>query len=112
LRRSLYCLVLLTLPATAAAPPTPVYDPNHTYAEQKLRGWTLKVNKRFHDKQHDDVRAKTLELLDDHLYRITRVVPADALTKLRAGRSGSRSPTRATPACATTPHASGCETTR
>jgi hypothetical protein len=83
LRRSLYCLVLATLPASAAAPP-PVYEPNHAYPERKLRGWTLRVNKRLLDKQHDDVRARTLELLDDHLYRITRVVPADALTKLRA----------------------------
>jgi hypothetical protein len=82
-RHCLYCLVL-TLPASAAAPPMPVFDPNGAYAEQKLRGWTLKVNKRLLDRKHDEVRGQALELLDDHLYRITRVIPAEALAKLRA----------------------------
>jgi hypothetical protein len=70
--------VLLLLPAEK-----PAYDPDEQYAEQQLRGWPLKVNRVLLKDEHKPLREQTLELLDDHLYRITRVVPAEALAKLR-----------------------------
>ena len=62
----------------AAAPPAAI-DAEKDYQTQKFRGWTLKVNKRLLAERHDAHRKDVLELLDDHLYRIGRVVPAEAL---------------------------------
>src|SRR5262245_18943039 len=84
MRRLAVALLLLCVPvaARAAAPPAAV-DPEKDYDVQKLRGWTLKVNKRLLTPRHDQLRKDVLELLDDHLYRVSRVIPAEALAKLR-----------------------------
>jgi hypothetical protein len=84
------CLVLLSLlgpgvPLTASAPPPRKmsWAGEDRYAEQRIRGWRVKIHKILLEKKHDGVRKEVLELLDDHLYRISRVVPARALAHLR-----------------------------
>ena len=61
----------------------PRYDPTDNYVEQQIEGWRVLVNKRLLVEEQQELREKTLKLLDDHLYQVTRVVPADALKKLR-----------------------------
>jgi hypothetical protein len=61
----------------------PAYDADDQYVEQHVRGWLVRVNKKLSADEYRKLRADTLELLDEHLYRITRVVPANALAKLR-----------------------------
>jgi hypothetical protein len=53
------------------------------YVKQHLEGWEVLVNKRLLGGEHQGLRARTLKLLGDHLYRITRVVPSRALARLR-----------------------------
>lgn len=81
----LHLLFLPLLPAllAAAPPPRPAYDGEGDYTPRQVRGWTVKVNKRLFARENDQLRRDTLELLDDHLYRITRAVPAPALARLR-----------------------------
>src|SRR5262245_36962652 len=82
-RRILVVLgVLVCLPG-AAPPPRPAYDPEGAYVGLRVRGWTVKVNRRLFVKENEGLRKEVLELLDDHLYRIARVVPGPALAKLR-----------------------------
>jgi len=61
----------------------PRYDSTNSYVDQQIEGWRVLVNKRLLVEDQQELRDKTLRLLGDHLYRITRVVPADALNKLR-----------------------------
>ena len=61
----------------------PRYDPTDNYVGQQIEGWRVLVNKRLLDREQQELCEKTLRLLGDHLYRVTRVVPADALKKLR-----------------------------
>ncbi len=70
------------LPAEPAKAPPP-YDSLAAYAEQELDGWKVLVNRRVLAEENKELRDQTLRLLDDHLYRVTRVVPAEALAKLR-----------------------------
>ncbi len=77
-------MFLLTLCALSTlAADKPAYDPDANYAEQRIRGWPIKLNKTLLKEEHKQLREQVLELLDDHLYRITRAVPAAALEKLR-----------------------------
>src|SRR5262245_8374015 len=62
--------------------PKPTYDTIDRYAEREIEGWRVLVNQRLLDKDHGALCDRTLKLLDDHLYRISRVVPAEALAKL------------------------------
>jgi hypothetical protein len=81
-----FLILLLASTSFAAAPPPArnlLYDTDERYADQRLRGWLVKVNRTLLSKVHDQLRKDTLELLDDHLYRITRAVPAAAVAKLR-----------------------------
>jgi hypothetical protein len=59
------------------------YDPIEQYAQERIDGWTVLVNKLLSRPEHLSLRAETLELLRDHLYRIRRVVPARPLARLR-----------------------------
>ncbi len=68
----------------AAAGPEPPYDAADQYAKQTLEGWTVLVSNRLHDDEHRALCERTLRLLDDHLFRVGRVVPPPALEKLRA----------------------------
>ena len=73
-------VVLLVLNSSTAETP---YDPTDHYVKQQVEGWDVLVNKRLHQKEHQELRDQTLKLLGDHLYRITRAVPAEAVAKLR-----------------------------
>jgi hypothetical protein len=74
---------LLLLPAAALVAEGPPYDPVERYAERQVEGWRVLVNKRLLDKDNQELCDRTLKLLGDHLYRITRVVPEGPLARLR-----------------------------
>jgi hypothetical protein len=80
-------LVVVTGPLLADAPPAPakqpLFDPIEQYEKRTIEGWQVLVNKRLLARDNQDLCERTLRLLEDHLFRITRVVPAEALTKLR-----------------------------
>ncbi len=59
------------------------YDPIDRYVEQRIEGWKVLVNKQLMAKEQQELREQVLKLLGDHLYRIVRVIPAEALAKLR-----------------------------
>jgi hypothetical protein len=61
----------------------PAFDPIDRYREQRLEGWTVLVNRRLDPAEHQTLRAGTLKLLADHLYRISCAIPARPLAKLR-----------------------------
>jgi hypothetical protein len=61
----------------------PHYDPTAHYTVEHLEGWDVLVNQRLAEKPHRPLRERTLQLLRDQLYQITRVVPAEALASLR-----------------------------
>jgi hypothetical protein len=71
------------LPARSDEPKRP-YDSTREYEPRRLEGWKLLVNKRLVAEEHRELREKTLRVLGDQLFQITRVVPAEALAKLRA----------------------------
>lgn len=75
-------LLMLVAPVCADEPKTP-YDPTDHYEVRRLEGWKLRVNKRLLAEEHRELYAKTLRILGDQLFQITRVVPAEALGKLR-----------------------------
>ncbi|MCH2134754.1 MAG: hypothetical protein MK116_13510 [Phycisphaerales bacterium] len=64
-------------PATAAA----AFTPTAEYHRMDMRGWPVLVNPALD--AHPQLKADTLELLDDHLYRITRKIPQPALDRIR-----------------------------
>jgi hypothetical protein len=59
------------------------YDPDERYQEQHLEGWKVLVNKRLLAAEHRELREQTLRVLQDHLFRVTRVLPPEALAKVR-----------------------------
>lgn len=61
----------------------PPYDPIERYAEERIEGWIVLVHRGFGAAENQGVREQTLKVLGEQLYRITRVVPAEALGKLR-----------------------------
>jgi hypothetical protein len=75
------CAAEVAAPAKPA--PEPAYDGTDHYAVQHLEGWDVLVNQRLADKANRDLRERVLRRLDDHLYRITCVVPESALANLR-----------------------------
>jgi len=72
--------VVSSLPAEE---PRQTYDPTEQYEPRRLEGWKLLINKRLLADEQRDLRDRTLRVLGDQLFQITRVVPADALGKLR-----------------------------
>ncbi len=70
------------LPAQAEKP-KPAYDPTDHYETRRLEGWKLLVNKSLLADEQRELRDKTLRIVGDQLFQITRVVPAEALAKLR-----------------------------
>lgn len=77
-------------PSRCSAEPPPngkakpaTYDPVDRYGEQRIEGWPVLVHKTLLGGEHDEQRGQAIKLLGDHLYRITRVVPDAALTRLR-----------------------------
>jgi len=65
----------------AAVGEVPAYTPTEDYHRMEVRGWTVLVNPSLD--AHPRLRSDTLGLLDDHLFRITRKVPRQALEHLR-----------------------------
>ncbi len=77
-------LVWSALPLTAADPEKkPAWDEADQYREQSMEGWRVLVHKSLDEPERRELRDQVLKLLGDHLYRIVRVVPADAVEKLR-----------------------------
>ena len=80
-------LLLLTTACLSFAPAAGAvespYDATSRYEPRRVEGWKLLVNKRLLDDEQAALRDRTLRLLGDQLYQITRVVPAEALGKLR-----------------------------
>ena len=79
-RRAAVALCALLLLPAAEKPP---YDPIEQYTERTVEGWRVLVNKRLLQDENRELCDRTLKLLGDHLYRITRVVPAGPLARLR-----------------------------
>lgn len=67
--------------AQADAPP---WDPRSAYVERRVQGWLVLVHQQLALPENEALARETLELLEDHLYRIRRVVPEPALGKLQA----------------------------
>jgi hypothetical protein len=67
--------------AAPAADQTPAFDPTTDYEVRHVEGWEVLVNRRLLGK--GELCDRTLRLLEDHLYRITRAVPPAALAKVR-----------------------------
>lgn len=70
-------------PPPAEKPESPDYDPTSSYEPREVRGWRVLVSARLLAADQAPLCSQTLELLDDHLYRVARVVPAAGLEKLR-----------------------------
>ena len=58
------------------------FEPTNQYEAREIDGWRVYLNKKF---EHDEPElcAQTLTLLKHQLYQITRMVPAQAVEKLR-----------------------------
>jgi hypothetical protein len=84
MRTALPLLALLGFAAPARPADPPPYDPVEQYVERQIEGWKVLVNRKLLDEGKGELAGDTLKLLGDHLYRITRVVPAEPLAMLRA----------------------------
>ncbi len=73
--------------AAAADPKTPVkpvaFDPVTRYEPKQIEGWRVLVNRALLDDAHQKLADRTLKVLGEHLFRVSRVVPAGSLAKLR-----------------------------
>jgi Anthrax toxin lethal factor, N- and C-terminal domain len=77
-------IAALALAGVASGPPAaPTWDPVERYTEERVEGWKVLVHKDLATDANRDLRGRTLRLLTDHLYRITRVLPPPALEKVR-----------------------------
>jgi len=77
-------LVLLLPPASRAADSKPpAWDTVDRYDERKVEGWRVLVNKALLVKERQELCDDTLKQLGHQFYNITRVVPSEALAKLR-----------------------------
>lgn len=79
------CLLLAMMLGPAAAGPSPMPRAPKGYRTRQIEGWTVWVNARFLDAQAE-LADRTLTLLGFQLYQVTRVVPPEALAKLRTIR--------------------------
>jgi len=61
----------------------PLSDPVENYREQKIEGWRVRVNQRLLAGEQKELADATLKVLGEHLFRITRVIPAGPLARLR-----------------------------
>ena len=66
--------------AGEAPPKTPPPDkPTTHYEPRQLRGWTVRIHKDLLEEKNLPLLDETLKELDNHLYRIERVVPDTAV---------------------------------
>ena len=63
--------------------PQPPDKPTTHYEERQLRGWTLRIHKELLEEKHQPLFDAVLKELDNHLYRIERVVPDKAVGELK-----------------------------
>jgi hypothetical protein len=68
-------------PAGSPAESKP-YSPTALYDVRDIRGWRVLVHQDL-PRQEPELCQRTMELLDRHLYDVSRSVPAKALAKLR-----------------------------
>ena len=61
----------------------PGAEPTESYTVKDIEGWRVLISAELMKKEHESLRADALKLLESQLYQITRVVPAEALAKLR-----------------------------
>ena len=96
--RALVCMTALLLAGCVTDPghmdppgpdvPPDVEEPQgeitvkEAYHRRTIHGWSVLVNPRL--MEHPELEGPTIELLSDHLYRITRSVPSPALDKLQS----------------------------
>ena len=66
-----------------AADTEPRWDPVSDYHEKKIEDWRVLVNQKLDSAEQRALCDETLKVLADQLFRITRVVPAEALKKLQ-----------------------------
>ncbi len=79
------CLLLAQLPGSSAGDDdAPPWDPRSAYEERRIQGWLVLVHQQLLLPENESLARDTLELLEDHLYRIRREVPEPALEKLQA----------------------------
>jgi len=64
-------------------PTAPPDKPTSHYEKRELSGWTLRVHRDLLDARRAKLLAETLRELENHFYRIERVVPAQAVAKLK-----------------------------
>ena len=57
------------------------YDPVESYETRSTKGWTVRIHQQL--LKEDKLAQETLRLLEVQLYQITRVVPTNAVAKLR-----------------------------
>jgi hypothetical protein len=75
--------LIATASLSAAEKSKRAYDPTEQYEVRRLEGWKLLINKHLLAEEQRGLRDKTLRILGDQLFQITRVVPEKALSKLR-----------------------------
>ncbi|MDB6022625.1 MAG: hypothetical protein JWQ04_2482 [Pedosphaera sp.] len=68
--------------ALMAASCAHAYGPTENYETRQIEGWTIRVNKKLLN-ENAPLAKDVLQLLDQQLYQITRVVPGPALARLR-----------------------------
>jgi len=80
-------LALAAWAVRAAEPPSPPppapprWDPVEAYRERQIEGWRVLVHEKL--LARTNLAEQTLKLLEVQLWQITRVVPAEALARLR-----------------------------
>jgi hypothetical protein len=60
----------------------PAWDPVDRYEMRPIEGWSVRVNRQL--LQDDPLARATLRLLDEQLHQVVRVIPTNALARLRA----------------------------
>lgn len=79
------CLSVLVLTATTATAAEPesaagkFYDP----VERTIEGWTIAIDPQLLADENREVKEKALKALANHLQRVTYIVPADRLAKMK-----------------------------
>ena len=61
----------------------PPDKPTTSYEPRQLRGWTLRIHKDLLDEKNQPLLDEVLRELENHLYRIERVVPDKAVGVLK-----------------------------
>jgi len=72
-------VVILTCVGPLQADEPQFYDP----IEKNIEGWTIRVDPQLMLPEHEDVASKAIQALANHLQRVTYIVPADRLKKLK-----------------------------